>query len=97
MASGDHQSGDTWVARVNALLDDVTQTIERLATHITETFRHTEPNAENRRSTRQTSKSDSRPDAEVPPNRVAPSSTESRSPANIVKDDDNARSPLERV
>ena len=93
MASGDHQSGDTWVARVNSLLDDVTQTIERIATHISETFRHTEPNAENRRS-RQTSKSDSQPDAGAPPNRVA---AERRTPSTTVTDADTERPPLERV
>jgi hypothetical protein len=98
MASGDHQSGDTWVARVNALLDDVTQTIERLAMHISETFRHTDPDAENRRSSssRQTSKNDSRPDGE-PPNRVAPPSAGNRSPSTAVTDADKARPPLERL
>jgi hypothetical protein len=92
MASGDH----TWVARVNALLDDVTQTIERLATHITDTFRHTDPDADHRRGSRQTSESHSRPGAGEPPNRVAPS-PESRSPSTAGKDADNARPPLERV
>jgi len=99
MASGDHQSGDTWVARVNALLDDVTQTIERLAMHISETFRHTDPDAENRRSrsSRQTRKNDSPPDAGEPPNRVAPSSAGNRSPSTVVTDADKARPPLERL
>ena len=97
MAAGDHQSGDTWVARVSALLDDVTQTIERLATHITVTFRQSDPYAGNRRNSRQTSKSDTRMIAGEPPNHVAPSSAESRSPSTAVKGADEIRPPHERV
>ena len=100
MAAGDHQSGDTWVARVSALLDDVTQTIERLATHITDTFRNTATTPDKRRSSGQTSERGSRPNAGEVPRHAARSSAESRSPSSAVKQvkgTDDTRPPLERL
>jgi hypothetical protein len=97
MPSGDPQSGDTWVARVSAMLDDVTQTIERLATHITVTLRHSDPHAGDQRSSRQAAEINTRLNAEDPPNGVAPSSAETRSASTAVKgaEETDEKGPLD--
>jgi hypothetical protein len=82
------------------LLDDVTQTIERLATHLTDTFRNPDTTADKRRSSRQTGERGSRPNAGEGPGHAARSSAESRSPSSAVrqvKDTDDTPPPLERL